>query len=171
MKQYLELQEPAQETIHIFCDINEIEEKLLDNEIIVFFKEEECKFIRFNNHIFKYKVEFHQDYLFNEEMKHILCFVDNDDESKIDTIQGLKNDILEPEANCRIIVLNSTKLNKDEEQEKIEYFKNKFESMSNDIVSISQYGDDVKEYHNLFTRLIKGEEKIVQVNEETCCRI
>ena len=54
-------------------------------------------------------------------------------------------------------------------KKRIEYFKNKFETMSNDFVPLSQ--DENDEYHNLFTRLIKGEENAVQVKEETCCRI
>ena len=54
-------------------------------------------------------------------------------------------------------------------KKRIEYFKNKFETMSNDFVSLLH--DNYYEYHNLFTRLIKGEENTVQVKEETCCRI
>ena len=101
-------------------------------------------------------------------MRHILCFVDYDDESGIETIQELKEDVLTPEAKCHIIVKNS---NKHKGQEKIEYLKSRFEAMSNDFVPISQYGNNIKEYHKLFTQLIKGEETATQVNEKKCCRI
>ena len=168
LKQYLELQE-QKETIHIFCDY-ELKGKLLDKKITVLI-DNEFKFIRFNNHIFKYKVEFHDEYSFNAEMKHVICFIDNDDESKLELIRDLKEENLTKEANLHIIVKNVLKLGKDEEQEKIEDLKNKYESLSNDFVPISQYRDDVEEYHNLFKQLIKGEEPTIQVKEETCCRI
>ena len=59
-KQYRELQEPAEETIHVIGN-SDLEELLLDEEIIGFIRGEECKLVQFNNHIYKYKIEFHEE--------------------------------------------------------------------------------------------------------------
>ena len=172
LKQYLELQKPAKETIHIFPK-DQFEDILLDNRIVGFVNEEECKIIRYQNHIFKYKVEFHDKYVFNNEMKHIFCFVDNDDASGIDTIQNFKKEICDHDVNFHVIVKNALHLNEDEERDEIKHLQNQFDVISNDFIPITQIEsiDDLFEYEDLFTLLLKGTESTIKTNEKTNCRI
>ena len=190
MKQYYELQEPAKETIHVFGN-NELEEVLLDTDAIGFVEEEECRFIQFNNHIFKYKIEFHDELTFNKEMDYVIYFNDINDESGIEPIldqlkgSGISN---------FIIVLQSKENNitSDEEQIILENLKNKYNDMPNkfglfvssDKIKFNEeYGmfcfeDEKNAYSsidNIFCSLTKGEElsKLNEENEEdgNCCRV
>ena len=130
MKQYYELQEPAKETIHIFGN-KDFEEVFLDTKIIGFIKDEECKLIRFENHISKYKIEFHEEYSFTKEMKYILCFIDIDDESGFEVIQnGIETNEI---SNFLIFVQNQESFSKDEEQNIIAHLKTRFTEISDKI--------------------------------------
>ena len=172
LMQYAELQEPPKETIHIFGN-DMVEYELITYEIVVFINEEQYKFIRFDNHIFKYKVEFHNDvYSFTDDMKHIVCFVDNDDESSINCIQESKNQIDESETNVHIFVRNSLKLNENDQQRLLNCFKRRYASISNNIFSVPKIENDetICQYHDLFTKILKGE-RTRQIEEKSCCRI
>ena len=184
LKQYYELQEPAKETIHIIGK-NELEEVLLDTEVIGFDKDEECKLVRFNNHIFKYKVEFHDEFSIKEEKNNIIFFVDIDDASEIERISN------EIEAygisNFHIFVENKGNIAEDEEQTKIEILKANFKIISNRIELFKlankikfnkksnkfEFEDEKNTYEsfdNIFTHLTKGEEQLKE-DEDGCCRV
>ena len=188
LKLYFEFQEPAKETIHIFGN-NGFEEVLLDTNVIGFIKDEECKLVRFNNHIYKYKVEFHEEYSFNKDMKYNLFFVNIDDESGIEMIL----DEMETNGtnNFHIFVQNRENIPKDEEQSIIERFKIKFNETS-DKIELFKLSDKIeldeksnefkfedeentyKAIENIFIRLTKGEEQENEYEgyeESGCCRV
>ena len=188
LKQYYELQEPAKETIHIFGN-NKLEEVLLDTEVIGIDKDEECKFVRFNNHIFKYKVAFHETCSFNEDMKCNLFFFDIDDESRIESI--LNDLLIHDTKSFLILIQNEGIFTEDEEQSKMKYFNKKFGKISNKLElfklssmikfdkesNMFKYKDGKNTYEaieNIFIKLMKGEEQskqFVEYEESGCCRV
>ena len=130
LKQFCELQEPSIDTIHIFCD-SEIEEFFIENDIIGFARGETCKFIKYGNEIFKFKVEFHDKVAIEKEMNNIMLFIGIDDESGIENI---RNEIVRNEtANYMIALQNKRKIPGDEVQKRVEYLKIKFEEISKHI--------------------------------------
>ena len=173
-----EPQEPAKETIHVFCE-DRIEEKLLDKKIVCFDNEEECKSIRIDDQKFKYKVEFHRndECSFTEEMKHIFWFFENDDESFLNDIQESINEIRIEELDFHVIVINVQKLDRDKEQEQIEHYKKTFNTTPIDFVPFPKIESDedfYHEYEELFTNLLKGIISSSGINsreEITCCRV
>ena len=174
LMQYIELQEHAKETFHIFCN-NGYEEKLLDSKSIGFVNEEECKLVRFGNHICKYKVEFHDEYSFTEEMQHIVCFVSNDDESQINIILESFDEIKGPKNDICIVLENTQEFDKDKEQELIEHLENKYVAISKfiPIPKIESYEDFCVRFEDIFTYLRegvkRGEEEVE--HQTTKCRI
>ena len=190
IEQYFELQKPAKETIHIFCNEN-IKYALLFRQIIGFVNEEECKFISFHNHIYKYRIEFHNKLTFNEEeMKYMIIFSEIDNESEIETLYNdLTNiGIFESKTKFMIPLLTPIAYTNEEEENRIGQLKNKYLEISNmiesvqipeDIVSLLKttimYHTEkkfVKRMDKVFTRLIEGNKELGKQTEEgTCCRI
>ena len=186
LKQYYELQEPAKETIHIFGS-PEIEEVLLDTDVIGFVKDEECRFVRFGNHITKYRIEFHEENEFTRDMKYILCFVAIDDES------GIENIVNEMEANetnnFLIFVRNKDNNPKDVEKAAMERIRTKFNEISDKIelfklVDQAKVDKEVNEFYfdsyytyekidEIFIRLTKGDKQPNEYEgyEGGCCRV
>ena len=107
-------------------------------------------------------------------MKYILCFIGNDEENVIEYIQESRNRIETSGVDFRVVVQNTRELSEDQERDKIEFFKQKYSSMSNEFIPVPKLKDDKEvsmTYSNLFINLIKGEESTEQTTSKTCCRI
>ena len=185
LNQYYELQEPAKETIHIFGD-NELMEALLNTGVVGFVKDEECKLVRFNNHIFKYKVEFHDDFSFNSKMDYFICFADIGNESDNNSL--LKEIEANGTDNFLFLVQNKGDFSKGEAKTRVENIKASFGKISNKI-ELFNYSCTIKldkesnhfefddknvfdSLENVFRKLTKGEEQPIENDDENgCCRV
>lgn len=170
---------PAKETIHIFCD-EEIENKLLCHGIIGFVHEEECRLVSFQNHIYKYNVEFHSEHSFNEEMNYIISFVNIYDESEIEeSIEKIKvHNCINSETKIYIVAMTTLgKISIEEEEKRIQFLNDKFSGVITIIEKVYiPEKDDINEMFidtmdKLFTHLTKGLEHKVAEDKGGCCRI